>query len=165
MTRPLRKDAGPSIGRVSDVVVREISLAETRPLRHAVLRPHETVASLTAHEPSDAFAVGVFDGGALVAVGFIGADGEPGAWRVRGMATAPAARGKGAGSAVLDGLLGHAVAFGASRVWCNVRTPARSLYERAGFRAVSEEFELPGIGPHFVMELKTASATTTVGTT
>jgi ribosomal protein S18 acetylase RimI-like enzyme len=139
------------------VVVREISVAETRPLRHAVLRRHETVESLAAHEPSDAFAVGVFDGGALIAVGFVAPDGEPGAWRVRGMATATPGRGKGAGTAVLDALLEHAIAGGASRVWCNARTPARSLYERAGFRAVSEEFELPDIGPHFVMERNTGS--------
>jgi GNAT superfamily N-acetyltransferase len=142
---------------VSGVLVREISLVETRPLRHAVLRPHETVESLAAHEPPDAFAVGAFDGGALIAVGFVAPDGEPGAWRVRGMATAPDARGTGAGSAILDALVQHATDRGASRVWCNARTPARSLYERAGFRAISQEFDLPDIGPHFVMERKTAS--------
>jgi ribosomal protein S18 acetylase RimI-like enzyme len=138
--------------------VREISLAETRPLRHAVLRPHETVESLASHEPADAFAVGVFDGRELIAVGFVAPGGEPDAWRVRGMATVPSARGRGAGKAVLDGLLAHAVAAGASRVWCNARTPARSLYERAGFHAVSEEFEIPGIGPHFLMERYTGTA-------
>jgi ribosomal protein S18 acetylase RimI-like enzyme len=143
---------------VSEVVVREISLAETRPLRHAVLRPHETLESLTSHESSAAYAVGVFDDGALIAVGLVAPDGEPGAWRVRGMATAAAARGRGAGTAVLDALVGHAVSGGASRVWCNARTPARSLYERAGFRTVSEEFELPDIGPHFVMERRMGGA-------
>jgi GNAT superfamily N-acetyltransferase len=91
----------------------------------------------------------------LIAVGFVAPDGEPSAWRVRGMATAPAARAKGAGTAVLDALLRHALARGASRVWCNARVDARPLYERAGFQAVSEEFELPEIGPHFVMERKT----------
>jgi ribosomal protein S18 acetylase RimI-like enzyme len=148
----------PSIGSVPELIAREISLTETRPLRHAVLRPHEPVKSLASNEPFDAYAVGVFDGEALIAVGFVAPDGEPGAWRVRGMATAAAARGSGAGTAVLDALLRHAIDSGASRVWCNARTPARSLYERAGFRAVSEEFELPDIGPHFVMERKTASA-------
>jgi predicted GNAT family N-acyltransferase len=39
-----------------------------------------------------------------------------------------------------------------------VRTPARSLYEQAGFRVSSEEFELPGIGPHVLMELDIAEA-------
>ena len=72
---------------------------------------------------------------------------------MRGMATKAAARRRGAGTAVLAALLDVARAEGARSVWCNVRTPARSLYGRAGFRTVSEEFELPGIGPHFVMEV------------
>ena len=68
------------------------------------------------------------------------------------MATVRHARGKGAGAAVLQALLHRAVAGGARRVWCNARVSARSLYERAGFRAVSEAFEMPGTGPHLVME-------------
>ena len=47
----------------------------------------------------------------------------------------------------------HAIAHGATRVWCNARTPALSLYERAGFVVASDEFEPPGIGPHYRMEL------------
>ena len=144
-----------SIATVSPFTIRPIAPAQTRALRQAVLRPHETLEQLAAHEPADAFAVGAFDGGALVAVGFVARDGGPGDWRVRGMATAAAARGRGAGTAVLDALLCHAAAEGAGRIWCNARTPARSLYERAGMRVVSEEFELPMIGPHLVMELTT----------
>jgi len=68
------------------------------------------------------------------------------------MATAAGARGRGAGTAVLEALLGHARASGASRVWCNARTPARRFYERAGFGATSDVFELPQVGPHVVME-------------
>ncbi len=132
--------------------VRQIPIERTRPLRQAVLRPHETIADLAAQEPRNALAVGAFDGEQLVAVGFIAPDGVPGGWRVRGMATLPAARGRGAGAAVLDALLHHAREGGASRIWCNVRTPARTLYERAGMRVCSDEFELPDIGPHVVME-------------
>ena|SRR5205085_8883194 len=102
-------------------------------------------------EPPDAFAVGAFDSEELVAVGLIGPEGEPGAWRVRGMATVPAARGQGAGASVLSALLEHARAAGATRIWASVRTPARSLYERAGFGAVSDVFEPPHIGPHVIM--------------
>jgi GNAT superfamily N-acetyltransferase len=143
---------------VSDVLVREISLAETRPLRQAVLRPHETVDDMAADEPSsEVLAVGAFDRGVLIAVGLVAPDGEPDVWRVRSMATAPRARGNGTGTAILDALVRHAIAHGASRVWCNARTPARSLYERAGFHAISEEFELPNIGPHVVMERGTPS--------
>jgi ribosomal protein S18 acetylase RimI-like enzyme len=124
---------------------------QTRLLRQQVLRPHQTVDELAAHERPGAFAAGVFQGEELVAVGLIGAEGEPGEWRIRGMATDPAFRGRGAGSAILDALLDHARAQGATAVWANVRTPARTLYERAGFQVTSEEFELPQIGPHVVM--------------
>lgn len=106
-------------------------------------------------EPQRAYAVGAFEGDQLVAVGLIGPDPErtAGAWRVRGMATATSSRGRGAGTAVLAALLEHAREQHAQSVWCTVRTPARSLYERAGFRATSDEFDIPHIGPHFEMEL------------
>jgi GNAT superfamily N-acetyltransferase len=115
------------------------------------LRPHESVSELASHEPPDAFAAGVLEGDRLVAVGLVGPEGEPGQWRVRGMATDPDFRGRGAGAAVLSALLDHARAEGAVEVWANVRTPARTLYERAGFSVSSEVFELPQIGPHVVM--------------
>ena len=134
--------------------MREVPVAATRALRRSVLRPHQTEDELAAHEPAQAFAVGVFDREQLVAVGFVAPDGEQGGWRVRGMATAPAARGRGAGTVVLDALVRHAAANGATRIWANVRTPAITLYERAGFEITSQEFELPQIGPHVVMELR-----------
>lgn len=136
--------------------MREIPIADTRRLRQAVLRPHQTLEDLATHEPDDALAVGAFEGEHLMAVGFVGPDGGPNAWRVRGMATREEARGRGAGSAILAALVQHAVDRGATRVWCNARIRARSLYERAGFRIVSEQFEIPEIGPHYVMELLVA---------
>jgi ribosomal protein S18 acetylase RimI-like enzyme len=144
---------------VTAFVVRPVSVVATRSLRQAVLRPHQTLEQVAAEESEDAFAVGAFDGDELVGVGFVAPDGEPGAWRIRSMATAPAARGMGAGTAVLDALVAHATAQGALRIWCNARSPARSLYERAGLRAVSEEFYLPDIGRHLLMERRVSRAT------
>jgi ribosomal protein S18 acetylase RimI-like enzyme len=111
------------------------------------------IEEMVESEPPEAFAAGGFEGEELIAVGLIGPQGEPGAWRVRGMATAPAARGRGAGTAVLDALVAYAREQGASSVWASVRTPARTLYERAGFRQTSEVFEPPKIGPHVIMTL------------
>jgi GNAT superfamily N-acetyltransferase len=138
---------------VADLLVREVPIAQTRGLRQAILRPHDSEETIASQEPEDAFALGAFQGEELIAVGFIAADGTPGSWRIRGMATVARTRGEGAGGAVLAGLIEHARADGATRVWCNARTPACSFYERAGLRIVSEQFEIPGIGPHFVMEL------------
>jgi ribosomal protein S18 acetylase RimI-like enzyme len=137
----------------AEIVVRQIPVAETRPLRQTVLRPHQSLAELSEHEPADAFAVGAFAGEDLLSVGFVGPDGETvGSWRVRGMATDPRARGQGAGTAVLQALLRHAQAQSAQRVWCNARVRAISLYARAGFTVVSDRFELRDIGEHVVME-------------
>ena len=138
---------------MTDFDVRPLRLADTRALRQAVLRPHQTVEELAHHEPAGAVAFGAFQGSELVAVGLVGPDGEPGDWRVRGMATAPQARGRGAGSAILNALVQHAIAHGAARIWCNARTPALTLYQRAGFVVASDEFEPPDIGPHYRMEL------------
>jgi GNAT superfamily N-acetyltransferase len=141
---------------VAAPLLRPVPVAQTRPLRREVLRPHQSIDELAAGEAAGAFAVGAFEGAELVAVGLIAPDGDSGrrgAWRIRGMATAQPSRGRGAGSAVLAALLEHAAAHGARVVWCNARTPARGLYERAGFRQTSSVFELPPIGPHVVMEL------------
>jgi GNAT superfamily N-acetyltransferase len=131
---------------------RAIPIAETRPLRQSVLRPHDTIEEVAEGELPEAFAVGGFDGERLIAVGIVAPSGGPGRWRVRGMATAAGERGRGVGREVLDALLEHARVSGGTCVWCNARVPARSFYERAGFRACSDVFELPAIGPHLVME-------------
>jgi GNAT superfamily N-acetyltransferase len=140
--------------------LRSIPLARTRALRRDVLRPYMTVDELADHEPANAVAFGAFKDDELIAVGLVGPEGEPGDWRVRGMATRPDARGRGAGTEVLQALVEHAVANGATRVWCNARTRARSLYERAGFEATSGEFETPRIGPHYRMERHTGQRPT-----
>jgi ribosomal protein S18 acetylase RimI-like enzyme len=145
-----------SISWVIVLDVRPVPVDQTRTLRQSVLRPHQSVDAMSADEAPEAFAVGAFDGRDLISVGLVAPDGDPGSWRVRGMATAPAARRQGAGMAVLDALIRYATEQGAHRIWCNARTPARSLYERAGFRVTSEEFEVPDIGPHYVMELTTS---------
>ena len=141
---------------MSDLDLRSIPLADTRELRREVLRPYMSLDELAGHEPSGAVAFGAFEDDDLIAVGLVGPEGEPGDWRIRGMATKAEARGRGAGTKVLRALVQHAVDHGATRLWCNARTPALSLYERAGFSATSEEFETPRIGPHYRMELRTA---------
>jgi GNAT superfamily N-acetyltransferase len=143
---------------VPPVQVRELPIADTRPLRQQILRPNDSFEELATHESPHAFAVGAYDGEQLVAVGFVAPEGETGSWRVRGMATIPEARGRGAGTAVLAALTDHAIAQGATRIWCNARTPARKFYEQGGFKVVTDEFELPEIGPHFRMERNIAAA-------
>src|SRR5262245_50402409 len=102
---------------MAQLSVRPVSLEETRVLRREVLRPYMQLEELAAHEPAGAVAFGAFSDGDLVAVGLVGRSGEPGDWRVRGMATRPDARGRGAGTAILQALVQHAIDHGAARVW------------------------------------------------
>ncbi|MFR9756949.1 GNAT family N-acetyltransferase [Streptomyces sp. TR06-5] len=73
-----------------------------------------------------------------------------GAYRIRGMASAPGQRGRGFGAAVLDAGTREAAARGARLMWCNGRTGARGFYERHGYTTVGDEFVIEGVGPHFV---------------
>ena len=106
--------------------------------------------------PPSTLHVAAFDDDRIVAVATIAEEPHPtapaaGDWRVRGMATAPDTRGLGSGGALLRALLDHARAHGGRRAWCTARITARAFYERWGFIAEGDEFELPHIGPHVIM--------------
>jgi predicted GNAT family N-acyltransferase len=141
--------------------VARVDAEVVRPLRQRVLRPHQTVAEQVFagdDDPRAAHFAAFDDAGQVIGIASItpephpDGDGGPGDFRVRGMATDPErGRGTGVGGAVLLACLDHARANGATRVWCNARTPARGFYEHYGFVAEGEEFTLPDIGPHYVM--------------
>jgi GNAT superfamily N-acetyltransferase len=155
--------------------VRTITRDETIPLRHTVLRPGAPVDDV--YFPSDETAgschAGSFLDGELVAVGSISPEARPAdapggalptheadldaAWRVRGMATTEWARSRGAGALVLAHLTAHAVAQGASVLWCNARVGAVAFYRREGWVLASDEFDIPDVGPHFVMERRVSA--------
>jgi predicted GNAT family N-acyltransferase len=73
------------------------------------------------------------------------------AWRLRGMATSPAARGTGVGGLLLTKGLALASAGGAQFAWANARTVALGFYRRYGFETVGEEFLTAQAIPHFVI--------------
>jgi GNAT superfamily N-acetyltransferase len=145
------------------VRVARVPAATVRPLRQAVLRPHQTLADqvypgddmpgaahVAAYRDGIAEPIGV---ATIVPEPFPGAGGaRPGDWRIRGMATDPdRGRGLGAGALLLRACLDHARAEGGARVWCNARAGVRGFYEREGFVVEGAEFPLPTIGPHFLM--------------
>lgn len=128
--------------------------AATADLRRAVLRGGRPVPLPGDEQP--AFHVGVHDGPLLVGTGNVRPDPAPWApdvpaWRLRGMATDPAYRGRGVGAAVLEALVAHARAGGGGVLWCNARVPAQRFYERAGLQTRGQPWEDPEIGPHVLM--------------
>lgn len=141
------------------VAVRPVDAGTGRDLRMQVLRPHQAPGEAMyplENAPSTAHYAAVDPGGEVLAVGSVMADPHPrhpaeGDWRVRGMATRAPLRGAGLGGMVLAELERHAREHGGRRVWCNARTGARRFYEGAGFQVEGDEFEIPEIGPHFLM--------------
>lgn len=71
------------------------------------------------------------------------------AYRLRGMATHPDARRKGYAKDLLTAAIEHIkTQLEIDYLWFNARTIAFPFYEALGFEFMSDEFEIPGIGPH-----------------
>jgi GNAT superfamily N-acetyltransferase len=144
-----------------DLRVEAVRGEDTHALRERVLRPGQSAGELTyaGDGHPDAFHAAVRSPageGAIVGVATVApeghpADPRPGDWRLRGMATAPEARGRGVGAALLAACVEHARARGGRRVWCNARVTAEGFYLRAGFVPEGGRFDIPGLGEHVVM--------------
>lgn len=138
-------------------MIKKILQEDTLPLRSTVLRnnmpPEECVFPTDSREGT--FHLGCFTDEKLVCIGtFMPEDYKEkgsGGFRLRGMATDPAYAGQGFGAELINFAINELRSVHASYIWCNARTVAVGFYSRLGFEVISEEFEIPGVGPHFDM--------------
>ncbi len=144
-------------------MIRPITAAETRPLRAQILRPGQAPESLVY--PGDdhpaALHAGAFHDGRLVGIATIYPEAPPaeyetqlphnGSFRLRGMATTLDVRGLGYGRQLLELCFEHVQNHGSDLLWCNARIGALDFYERLGFQTIGPEFDIKGIGGHYVM--------------
>ena len=148
---------------------RRVAAEVVRPLRTRILRPGWT-DRLATYDQDDTVAVHVaayrVGDPEPAGVGTVYAEPPPdanrdeipaeayatgAAWRLRGMATSESARGTGLGRVVLEACFGVVREAGGTVLWCNARLVAVPFYERLGLACVGPEFDIPGIGPHYVM--------------
>jgi GNAT superfamily N-acetyltransferase len=149
----------PLAGAVkAEPVIRRISAAETRPLRQAILRPHQRVEELAypGDDSTETAHFGAFVNGELIGIASVYREAPHGetndkSWRLRGMAVVPQFHRKGIGSLLLHACIDHARKHGGAMMWFNARKPAVPFYEAHGFQIRGEEFMLPDIGPHYFM--------------
>ena len=136
-------------------LIRRIGTDDVRPLRHSVLRPNQAFDDTLYPGDDAALHLGAFEGDRLVGIASLyeedRVDGRAGGWRLRGMATDAGVRGAGFGALLLAACVDEVAGAGGTELWCNARLPAVGFYQRGGFEVVSEEFDVPGIGPHVVM--------------
>ena len=136
----------------TDITCRPATLAEILPLREAVIirgtgRPAEFPGD---HEP-DTLHYGAFLGTEPIGCATFMLTqwyGEP-AYQLRGMATRSGERGSGVGRALLASAEAHIRAQTAVRqLWCSARVAAIPFYLKQGWSVVSDEFDVPNVGPH-----------------
>ena len=138
-------------------MIQRLSHEEVIHLRHKVLRAHQPVeeARYDVDTLEDTLHLGFFDSQELKGVITAFPENQPelgeGGWRFRGMAVDKASQGKGMGSALLNQTKSELKNAGAKYLWCNARITACGFYARLGFQTFGSEFDIPGIGAHFIM--------------
>ena len=142
-------------------MVKQINPEEVLPLRSLVLRNSIPLEQCVFPTDQLGFHLGAHDEtGKLVSVASFFAEDYPdravGGFRLRGMASDPDFAGKGYGAELVKFAIDKLRSDNASYIWCSARLVAVGFYAKLGFEIVSDEFEIPGIGPHFNMliELK-----------
>jgi GNAT superfamily N-acetyltransferase len=83
-------------------------------------------------------------------------------FQIRAMATCDTVRGKGMGLSLLKAAEQTAFNSGAKYIWANARASAIGFYKKAGYQIGHEEFQIEGVGAHFVVCLPRAQKNTGV---
>lgn len=143
---------------IGNIEVRAITAEATLPLRLEVLRPGRPIesAKFQGDDAPSTRHFGAFRDGRVLGIASLYLTEMPErrglpAFQLRGMATAPEARGIGLGCALVQACIGFTRQKGAHLIWCNARTGAVDFYRRLGFEIIGNEFEIPDVGPHYRM--------------
>ena len=129
-------------------------------LRHSVLRPNGTIEDCKFPGDIDDTTVqfGAYRDEELVGIASLYCERLPEeddqvGWRIRGMATELSVRGQGFGQLLVENCIATAKENGADVLWCNARSSAVGFYQKLVFESIGDEFEIPTIGPHYLMTL------------
>lgn len=165
-----KKSPSPPGGAAPPVTLELVSCDQTRELRRAVLRPHQSLEELACsdelelgsgsglHFAAREKATGQILSCATVlpekpsghALGLAQAREEQ-CFRLRGVATAQQWRSIGLGGLVMGAVLTHIEHCGGGILWCNARIGAQAFYERHRFSTYGSYFPEPDLPLHVVM--------------
>lgn len=137
--------------------VKKITALETYPVRHPILREGRPIADcafdLDNHDST--FHLGLFFKNDLVGVASFMKNNhaffeETVQYQLRGMAILQDYQNKGLGKELL--ISGEKeVSKTCSRLWFNAREIAVDFYKNCGYKTIGKQFDIKGIGAHFVM--------------
>ena len=140
------------------VEIKTIPSELTWPIRQQVLRqgkPLEACCFLKDNDPSSIH-LGAFEQEKLIGIISLmknrnSAFSENNQFQLRGMAVLPEYRNKRIGAQLVNAAEMNLLQNGAVFLWCNARENAMVFYKIHGFEIYGEKFEIPEIGPHFLM--------------
>lgn len=149
------------------IEVKTINAEDTYPLRQKVLRPHQSVKECQYQGDHDDMTAhfGAFSKNKLVdLVGIVSIYKAQSSqlelfldhpclesWQLRAMAVSHLVRKKGYGLELLTKAEVYATLQGATYVWANSRINAIRFYQKAGYSLLGNEFEISGIGSHYLI--------------
>ncbi|WP_423149059.1 GNAT family N-acetyltransferase [Rubrolithibacter danxiaensis] len=142
-------------------MIQFITTGQTLSIRSEVLREGRLSAEECHFDGDDlegTFHLGYFTEDKLVCIATFHSrslsDFEGKGFRLRGMATVDGYRGMGFGNKVLNFAIEYLKGQKVNYLWCSARKVAFNFYQQLGFQFISNQYEVPGIGPHKDMYLK-----------
>ena len=142
------------------IEIKEIASKETISIRSKILRPGQDLSNCIYPLDDDAstFHLAAYVDGEKACIVSFYAEKNPSfssvkQYRFRGMATLEKYRNMGLASALLKFAFEKLEGLDIDLSWCNARINALGLYQNLGMKICSEEFDIPGIGPHLLLKL------------
>lgn len=139
------------------IQIRQIPQEDLIDIRHSVLRANGERSECYFDGDNDlgVFHLGLYSKDSLVCVASFYPENNPSLkankqYRLRGMATMPSEQSKGYGAQLIRKACEILEEREADLLWCNARASALSFYKKHGFETTGDEFEIKGIGPHYV---------------
>jgi predicted GNAT family N-acyltransferase len=138
--------------------IKKITYLDTFPIRSAVLRqgkPIETCFFL-GDDAEETTHFGLFDDEKLIGVASVFKVNnenfeQNNQFQLRGMAILSEYQGLGFGNLLLKEVCKFVITKNAEVLWFNAREKAVNFYQNFGFSVLGNLFDIPGVGPHFVM--------------
>lgn len=121
--------------------IKEITAAETWPIRHKVMWPNKPLEFVILPNDEEGFHYGVFEKERLVSVISLFRSENPDEKNIgqfRKFATDKDFQGKGYGSKLLEYLMKQAKSLNIKYLFCSARVNAISLYEKFGMKVTSD---------------------------
>jgi ribosomal protein S18 acetylase RimI-like enzyme len=140
------------------VYIKQIHYSETYPIRQVILRPGRSLETcfFQGDELETTIHFGLFMGDKLAGIISLFKNNshlfiEENQYQIRGMAVLEEYQKYGFGRQLVT----HSEAFlkniSTKLIWFNAREVAVNFYKKSGYQIMGDVFEIPDVGPHYVM--------------